>query len=92
MTVQEFQERANRPFTKEDYEIIEKVYMFHPSVDPVKGKDQIAELFNIFGMRVILDMLPTAKKAEELDDEIRETKHKLDSLIDSMNKLAEGIL
>lgn len=92
MTKQEFESRATRGFTDTEYKIIEKVYTFHPSVDPVKGKDQIADLFSIFGMRVILDMLPTAEKAEKLEAEIRETKHKLDSLINSMNKLAEGIL
>lgn len=89
MTKQEFASRTNRPFTTEEYEKIEKVYMFHPCIDPVKGKDQIASLYETFGMRIILDMLPTAEEAEKLEREIRKTRQMLDylnSLLDDLKK------
>ena len=51
------------------------MYTFHPSIDPVNGKDQIAMLYSTFGMPIIMDMLTTANRVEKIEDEIR--SHKL---------------
>lgn len=91
MTAAEFASRTNRTFTTEEYEKIEKVYTFHPCIDPAKGKDQIADLYETFGMRIILDMLPTAEKAEKIEDEIRSTRSRLDSLKAQMEDFKQGI-
>lgn len=69
MMKDEFKALVSRAFTHEEYEAIEKVYTFHPSVRDVGGKEQIARLFDDFGIRVILDMLPTAVRAEEIQAE-----------------------
>ena len=62
----EFQERINRAISDRDYAIVETVYTWHPSIDSSTGKDQMAYIYNNFGMRIIHDMLPTAEKAKDL--------------------------
>ena len=45
MTIAEFNSRVSSPVSAEQYRTIEYVYQFHPVIDPVKGKDQIAQLW-----------------------------------------------
>ena len=89
MTKQEFTARTSKPVSDKDYEIIEYVYTYHPSIDPVKGKDQIANLYETFGMRIIIDMLPTAEKAKHYEDEIRAAKLKLDRIKNEYEAIRE---
>lgn len=51
--------------TDEDYKAIEFVYMFHPAIDESDGKEQIVDLVGNFGMRIVFDMFPTARKAKK---------------------------
>ena len=44
MTREEFNSRASLPVSAEQYQTIEYVYQYHPVIDAVKGKDQIAQL------------------------------------------------
>lgn len=62
----------------EDYKLIDFVYTWHPSIDPVGGKDEIAAIYNIGGMRIIRDMLKTAERAQEIEDE--QFYHKKDAV------------
>lgn len=80
MTKQEFEERLNKTVNSTDYEKIEEVYEYHPSISETDGKDQIAYLFKTFGMRIITDMLPTARKAKELEEKIRQARLTLENL------------
>ena len=76
MNKQEFMNRVHKwnPEVKEptaiEYDSIEYVYTWHPSIDSVKGKDQIAYIYVNFGMRVIYDMMNTAQEAERLENEM----------------------
>lgn len=90
MTKEEFTSRARKPITDSDYKKVEKVYTFHPSIDPNNGKDQIAYLYDTFGMRIIEDMIPTAERAAELDDQIRRARIELDRLMEEYRELKEG--
>lgn len=74
-------------FTSEDWEIIEKVYTYHPSINEVTGKDQIAYLYFHYGMRVIKDMYPTAEEAEKLEHRILALRTELDSIMEQYEKL-----
>ena len=76
----------------ENYKIIEKVYNFHPSISETEGKKQIAYLYINFGMRVIRDMVPTAEKAEELEDRIRQARMQMETLQRAYSDLKEGIV
>lgn len=72
MDKQEFLNRIkskNIP-TDKQYKDIEYVYTWHPSIDEVNGKDQIAKLWDIGGIRIIMDMKPTAEKEQLLEHQI----------------------
>lgn len=56
--------------TDRDYSIIEFVYQFHPCISETYGKKQIADLVGIYGMRIVKDMLPTARKAKEIEEKM----------------------
>lgn len=76
-----------KEITDNMYNDIEFVYTWHPCVDNVEGKKQIAKLFDMFGYRVIKDMLPTAQKAKELCEKITKRESELQELRLELNKL-----
>lgn len=55
--------------TPEEYKVIEYVYTWHPAIDNVYGKREIANLYYFGGMSVILNMVDTASEAEDLNDD-----------------------
>ncbi len=88
MTETEFLSRlpeGTRKPSKKEFELIQFVYSHHPSIhtvdyingEKIEGKDQIAMLYNTFGMRIICDMQETAKRAQELEDERSQLKARL---------------
>lgn len=62
-----------------DYELIEYVYNFYPTISETDGKKQIAMLFSIGGMALIHDMLSRSKRAHELENQIHKCMSELDS-------------
>lgn len=86
MTKQEFEQMAGE-VNEETFGIVNFVYTFHPSISEVDGKRQVADLFQTFGVRVFLDMTPTAHKAKALDEDIRKKTAELDALIESLSSL-----
>jgi hypothetical protein len=70
MMKHEFEARIKATVSAEDYVVIEKVYAFHPIIDEVDGKDQIAQLYKLGGMALINDMVPRAEEAQQLENEI----------------------
>lgn len=90
MNKQEFEERINGKVSASMFDTIEIVYSWHPSIDETNGKDQIATIFKMFGMRIIYDMYPTAKEAERLYNEINKTKSILGDLEGQLEELKRG--
>ena len=92
MTKQEFEARltGGKTVTNEQYKVIEYVYNFYPAISGTFGKDQIAYLYNTFGMTVIKDMYPRAHRADELDREIRASRVKLENLTNAFCMLEHG--
>lgn len=80
-------ENTRRPTDKE-FETISFVYANHPAIHPSNGKDQIALLYNSFGMRIICDMLETAKRVQEIEDERRHLRLRLEELETEQQELA----
>lgn len=74
MTKQEFEERTTRPVSEKEYKIIEKVYTWHPSISETDGKNQIAMLYETFGMDFIRGMEEAADWMINLDKEEREIR------------------
>ena len=64
----------------ENFAVVEYVYNWHPSVSVLRGEDQMAMLYCTFGMTVIYDMYPHAKKMQMLDDELKKTKAKVEEI------------
>jgi len=69
----EFEERINHEIAQEDYQKIETVYSYYPTNKEI-SKDEIAELYLKFGMRIFFDMLPRAQKIKELELQISEAQ------------------
>ena len=74
MTKTEFEERIGKTVSESDYKVIETVYTFHPVIDNVLGKDQIATIYKAGGMRIMRDMLPTAEYVKKLETEITQLR------------------
>lgn len=91
MTKEEFEQRIDNEISNQTYKLIEKVYMFHPSISAEGGKDEIASLYSQFGIRIIADMLPTALKMEEIEKEEFELRNKLDRLKNKKDDIIQAI-
>ena len=63
-----------------EYDTIEKVYSWHPSIDDVNGKEQVADLYVNFGYVIFLDMLSRAKVMENIEYERLNLDSKLKEL------------
>lgn len=91
MTRQEFNERCEVGVSDQEYKKIEFVYTWHPSISETQGKDQIAMLVGTFGMRIIEDMIPTAEKAQELENKRMSLRNQLESINEEYRKLKYGV-
>lgn len=80
MNQQEFETRIKSAVSPEDFEIVQEVYIFHPSIPDVGGKDVIAKIWKQFGMRMIRDMLDTAQRMSGIESDINHEKIELDNL------------
>lgn len=76
--------------TDREYKIIEKVYASHPSIDPVEGKRQIAELYVYYGMVLIMDMLPRAGLMEGKREELRAAMARMEQIREEIEEIKEG--
>ena len=90
MTREEFNSRVSSPVSAEQYRSIEYVYTYHPAIDAVKGKDQISQLWEIGGARLMLDMLPTAQQAADLESAIADMRRSLADLEEQLQELKAG--
>lgn len=87
MMKSEFEELIGKEVSNKEYSEIEFVYTWHPSISETEGKKQIANLYQMFGMTVIKNMIETASIMQELDKE----KRKAVQLLNSINKRIERV-
>ena len=80
MMKSEFEERISATVTPEDYKLIEKVYTYHPIIPEVGGKDKIAEIYKVGGMRLIRDMEDTANEAKMIEEAIMQKRREIAKL------------
>jgi len=80
MMKDEFEKLVGKTVTVEEYEVVEKVYMFFPVEPSSNGKKIYADMYKYFGLRVFEDMLMRSEKAQELEDVIANAKSKLSNL------------
>ncbi len=74
--------------TEEEFEKIQFVYDYHPSISNTEGKDQIAMLYSTFGMRIICDMRETAKRAQGLESDRRRLKAQIAEIERELEELS----
>lgn len=90
MTKQEFEELVVEKVSDADYRIIEFVYTWHPAINDVGGKTQMAVLYEDFGMSVIRGMYQVASYMERIDKEEREVRKRLAEIEERKKALAVG--
>lgn len=95
MTKQEFEQRIGAQISRQDYNVVEKVYMWHPSIPNAGGKDKIAELYKLGGMTLMQDMFARAQQIEQKDSDLRREyatlREKRDEIRAESQKLGEQI-
>lgn len=82
MMKEEFETLLGKPVSSQEYELIEFVYTYHPSISDTDGKKQIVDLYKTGGMLVIEGMMEATRFAKNIEDEQR-------ALLDRMNMLKE---
>lgn len=92
MMKEEFEKIVSETVSNEDYDVVETVYIWHPSISEVSGKEQISSIYRQFGMPVIHDMLETATYAEELDAQRKQLMRRVDEIDQRLCKLRNGDL
>ncbi len=87
MLKREFEELTGVTVTEEQYETIEFVYMNHPAID---HKTQIAEIYTAGGMQVIIDMVNTAARANQLTQELENIDKRIGTIHTELQSLRTG--
>lgn len=90
MTKSEFEEMIGGSVTDKEYQLIEEVYMWHPAICNASGKEEVAELYKSFGIVIFYDMYPRAKKAKDIEDNIRLIDKTRAGLVDKLKLLKMG--
>lgn len=76
--------------TADQYKTVEFVYTYHPSISETNGKREIASIYVQYGYRVILDMVETAQRVKEIDDEFLSLRKIMTSLREKKDSIANG--
>lgn len=87
MTRQEFEGRIGHTVSDEDYSTIEYVYTWHPAINEVNGKIQIADLYMNYGMTVIEDMMERAGNMEKVTKDLEAAKRQVSAAQDRIKRL-----
>lgn len=78
--------------TEKEYKVIERVYVWHPSISQKghEGQEQITRLYSEFGMRIIYDMENTACVMENLNEIRTKAKKTLEDVEKEIVELTYG--
>lgn len=87
MLQEEFKRLTDKPFTEEEFEKIHYVYIFYPGI--VTQAD-IALIWAIGGIRLIEDMLPTARKIDEAEQRVRAARTRYETAKEHLNAVLSG--
>lgn len=90
MMKNDFEEMIGRSVTDEEYQLIEEVYLWHPAIRSTSGKEEVAELYKSFGIVIFYDMYPRAKKAKDIEKNIRMLDKTREELVDKLKLLKMG--
>lgn len=71
MLKEEFEKINGNEISAENYAVIEKVYMWHPSFEN-STKEQVVSLYEVFGMGPFKGMHDTALALESMEKRLRQ--------------------
>ena len=80
MMPSEWESRTGHNPTDEQWEKINAVYMNHPMLSEDFGKDELAYLYNIGGMKIINGMFKTVQDIQRKEAEIKTAERDLEKL------------
>lgn len=92
MLKEEFETLVDKCVTSSDYEKINHVYTWHPSISETNGKEQIAELYKQYGMSIILQMTEAADYGMKIEQDIADLRKQMNELDERYNDLKRGDL
>lgn len=69
MMLDEFNSRIKESVTEKEYEAVEMVYMYYPTLKDM-NKDDFARLYEMIGMVGITDLYKRAKELSAIDGEM----------------------
>ena len=87
MIKQEFEKLIHAEIDDGDYQTIEYVYTWYPTISETAGKNQIAKLYTDFGMPIIEDMVERAGKMEKLDGDLKSAQRQVTIVQDRIKQL-----
>lgn len=87
MMKEEFENLVDRPVSDEEYNTIEYVYTWYPTISETEGKAQIAKLYTDFGMPLIEDMVERAGKMEKVEGDLIAAKRQVAIVQDRIKAL-----
>lgn len=90
MQKEEFEWIVGRDVPSRDYALVEQVYTWHPSIREAGGRDQMAVLYQTFGMPAISDMAETAGMMMSLDAELRRAQMHVEHLKTRIQRVRQG--
>lgn len=92
MMKHEFEERVGGEISDQNYKIIETVYTWHPAINEVVGKDQIATLYETGGMPLIKSMLEAANIMMGLEKERQQAMRRMEEIRRRIETVTSGDL
>lgn len=92
MMKHEFEKRVGVEISDQSYKIIETVYNWHPAINEVGGKDQIAALYDTGGMPLIKSMLEVSHIMMELERERQQAMRHMEEIKRRIKVVTSGDL
>lgn len=87
MLESEFQRLTDKPFTPEEFEKIHYVYCYYPGVET---HADIALIWAIGGIRLIEDMMYTAKRVADAEQELRKARRMYETAKERYHEVLDG--
>lgn len=86
MQKKEFEDLVGQALSDRDYETIETVYLYHPAIRDVSGKEEVAELYKSFGMTIFYDMIARAKWNHDREFLLHHAQAEVDRIREEMDQ------
>lgn len=87
MLQSEFERLTDRPYTEEQFEKIHYVYCYYPGIETHAN---IAMIWTLGGIRLIEDMMPTAKRVAEAERDMHKARRAYEAARERYRAVCRG--